>query len=81
MPPRAKPLLDIIAVPWGSSSDNLVHILLNDTHGSFTLSEETLNHYGYDDLKLADLNGDGINDMLVVSGQGTTVLSRATKRP
>jgi hypothetical protein len=63
---------DIIAVPWGSNADNLVHILINDTHGSFTLSEETLNHYGYDDLKLADLNGDGIDDMLVVSGQGTT---------
>lgn len=62
---------DIIAVPWGSNADDLVHILLNDTHGSFTLSEKTLVHYGYDDLKLADLNGDGINDMLVVSGQGT----------
>lgn len=63
---------DIIAVPWGSNADDLVHILLNDSKGSFTLSEETLAHYGYDDLKLADLSGDGINDMLVVSGQGTT---------
>jgi hypothetical protein len=62
---------DIIAVPWGSNADDLVHILLNDTHGSFTVSEKILKHYGYDDLKLADLNGDGIDDLLVVSGQGT----------
>lgn len=61
---------DIIAVPWGSNSDNIVHILLNDTQGGFTLVERTLAHYGYDDLKLADLNGDGIKDMLVVSGEG-----------
>ncbi|HEY3568199.1 MAG TPA: VCBS repeat-containing protein [Thermoanaerobaculia bacterium] len=62
---------DIIAVPWGSNADDIVHILLNDSQGGFTLVERTLAHYGYDDLKLADLNGDGINDMLVVSGQGT----------
>lgn len=61
---------DIIAVPWGSNADDIVHILLNDHQGGFTLVERTLAHYGYDDLKLADLNGDGINDMLVVSGQG-----------
>jgi FG-GAP-like repeat len=61
---------DVIAVPWGSNSDGIVHILLNDHQGGFTLVERTLAHYGYDDLKLADLNGDGINDMLVVSGEG-----------
>src|SRR5436305_434637 len=61
---------DIIAVPWGSNADDIVHILLNDNKGGFTLVERTLAHYGYDDLKLADLNGDGINDMLVVSGEG-----------
>ncbi|HEX4966486.1 MAG TPA: VCBS repeat-containing protein, partial [Thermoanaerobaculia bacterium] len=62
--------LDIVSIPWGSNSDD-VDLFLQRADG--TLGEDQvfhLDHWGYDDLTVGDVTGDGRADLLVTSGQG-----------
>ena len=59
--------LDVAGVGWGS---NTVTVLLNDGAGGFAAqSVYPAQHGGYDDLEVADVSGDGRDDLVVMSGQ------------
>jgi fibronectin type 3 domain-containing protein len=59
--------LDVAGVGWGS---NTVSVLLNDgTGGLGTPSVYPAQHAGYEDLEVADVTGDGRDDLVVMSGQ------------
>lgn len=60
--------LDVAGVGWGSDT---VTVRLND--GSGGLAETAVypvRHDGYDDLEVADVSGDALDDIVVMSGQG-----------
>jgi chitinase len=59
--------LDVAGVGWGT---NTIGVLLNDGHGGLSapVSYPVL-HGGYDDLEIADVTGDGRDDLVVMSGQ------------
>ncbi len=60
-------LLDIAGVGWGTNS---VTLFLSDGPGNFgpAVTYPVL-HGGYDDLRVADVTGDGLDDLVVMSGQ------------
>ena len=59
--------LDVAGVGWGS---NTVSVLLNDGAGGLgTAMVYPARHGGYDDLEVADVTGDGRDDLVVMSGQ------------
>lgn len=64
---NADGLLDVAGVGWGT---NTVGVLLNDGHGGLSapVTYPAL-HGGYDDLEVADVTGDGRDDIVVMSGQ------------
>ena len=55
-------------IGWGT---NTVSVLVNNGHGGL-LSPVVYpaKHEGYDDLEVADVSGDGRDDLIVMSGQG-----------
>ena len=60
--------LDVAGIGWGSDT---VTVFPND--GSGALGSGTAyaaQHDGYDDLEVADVTGDGLDDLVVMSGQG-----------
>ena len=59
--------LDVAGVGWGT---NTIGVLLNNGHGGLSapVSYPVL-HGGYDDLEIADVTGDGRDDLVVMSGQ------------
>jgi len=58
---------DLAAIGWG---DDLVSVFLNDGHGSLGgATTYPARHSGYDDLEIADVTGDGRDDIVVMSGQ------------
>jgi fibronectin type 3 domain-containing protein len=60
--------LDVAGVGWGSDT---VSVLLNDGSGGFGApTAYPARHDGYDDLEVADVSGDGLDDLVVMSGQG-----------
>jgi fibronectin type 3 domain-containing protein len=60
--------LDVAGVGWGT---NTVGVLLNDGHGGLSPRVSyPVQHDGYDDLEIADVTGDGRDDLIVMSGQG-----------
>src|SRR5438874_2629508 len=60
-------LLDAAGIDWGT---NTVGVLLNDGSGGLTAPVEyPAQHGGYDDLEVADVTGDGLDDLVVMSGQ------------
>lgn len=59
--------LDIAGVGWGT---NTVTVFLNDGTGTFRPpAVYSASHGGYDDLRVADVTGDGLDDLVVMSGQ------------
>ena len=60
--------LDVAGLGWGSDK---VSVLLNDGSGGLrTPVTYPAQHDGYDDLEVADVTGDGRDDLVVMSGQG-----------
>jgi hypothetical protein len=69
--------LDIVCIGWGT---NKADIFMQNPQGSngqgfsgsgpFSKTTIAVNHDGYDDLAIGDLNGDGLKDIVVMSGQG-----------
>jgi fibronectin type 3 domain-containing protein len=63
--------LDVAGVGWGS---NTVTVLLNDGAGGFGgAAAYPAQHAGYDDLEVADVTNDGLDDLVVMSGQAYAV--------
>ena len=59
--------IDLAAIGWG---DDLVSVFLNDGQGA--LGGATIypvRHSGYDDLEIGDVTADGLDDIVVMSGQ------------
>jgi hypothetical protein len=73
--------LDVAAVGWGT---NTVSVLLNDGAGSLRAPVQyPAQHAGYEDLEVADVTGDGRDDVVVMSGQlyavpNVSVLAQST---
>ena len=60
--------LDVVGIGWGT---NTASVFLND--GSGNLASPVVypaRHGGYDDLEVGDVSGDGLDDIVVMSGQG-----------
>jgi len=59
--------LDVAAVGWGT---NTVSVLLDDGDGGLQPPVEyPAEHAGYEDLEIGDVTGDGLHDLVVMSGQ------------
>jgi len=59
--------LDVAGVGWGT---NTVDVLLNDGQGGLSAPVTyPAQHAGYEDLEVADVTGDGRDDIVVMSGQ------------
>src|SRR3954451_3732055 len=59
--------IDLAAIGWG---DDLVSVFLNDGQGALGgATTYPARHSGYDDLEIADVSGDGRDDIVVMSGQ------------
>jgi hypothetical protein len=59
--------LDVAGVGWGT---NTVDVLLNDGQGGLSAPVAySAQHAGYEDLEVADVTGDGRDDIVVMSGQ------------
>ena len=59
--------LDVVGIGWGT---NTASVFLND--GSGNLASPVVypaRHGGYDDLEVGDVSGDGLDDIVVMSGQ------------
>jgi FG-GAP-like repeat len=60
--------LDVAGVGWGT---NTVSVLLNDGQGGLKAPVAyPVQHAGYEDLEIGDVTGDGLDDLVVMSGQG-----------
>src|SRR5919198_360292 len=60
--------LDVAGVGWGT---NTVSVLLNDGQGGLKAPVSyPVQHAGYEDLEIGDVTGDGLDDLVVMSGQG-----------
>ena len=63
--------LDVAAVGWGT---NTASVLLSDGNGGLQAPVEyAAQHAGYEDLEVADVTGDGRDDLVVMSGQSYAV--------
>lgn len=62
-------LSDIASIDWGTQSVDVDVYLQNISTGFDLPSSYPSFHGGYDDLSYGDVNGDGLNDIIVVSGQ------------
>jgi hypothetical protein len=61
---------DIVGIAWGTQGD-AVELYLQDAQGQLTgRATYHVTHGGYDDLEVGDVNNDGRNDIVVMSGQG-----------
>lgn len=59
--------LDVVGVGWGT---NTATVLRNDGTGHFgSAVSYPVQHGGYEDLEVADVSGDGRDDIIVMSGQ------------
>ena len=67
---------DIVGLSMGFNYDTLVIILQNDTGALIPYGEFIVNHGGYDEVAIGDVNNDYLNDIVVLSGRfgiGTTL--------
>jgi len=64
---------DVVSIDWGAQSHD-VEVFLQNISG--TLNPRVtyiVKHGGYDDLEVGDVNNDGLDDIIVMSGQGYDV--------
>jgi hypothetical protein len=59
--------LDVAGIGWGS---NTVTVFSGGPSGLTATATYPAQHGGYDDLEIADVSGDGRDDLVVMSGQG-----------
>ena len=59
--------LDVAGIGWGSDT---VTVFVDPGGGLDGFATYAAEHNGYDDLEVADVTGDGRDDMIVMSGQG-----------
>lgn len=60
--------LDVVGIGWGTDSAD---VLLQNPGGTLnTPVSYSVTHGGYDDLDVGDVNNDGLQDVVVMSGQG-----------
>ena len=63
--------LDVAGIGWGSDT---VTVMLNDGAGGLgTSAVYPAQHAGYDDLEIGDVTNDGLDDLVVMSGQAYAV--------
>lgn len=63
--------LDVATLGWGT---NTVSVLMNNGVGGLAAPiSYAAQHAGYDDLEIADVSGDGRDDLIVMSGQAYAV--------
>ena len=61
--------MDIVGINWGSRGDGVDVYLQTDTGTLATPVIYHVQHGGWDDLDVGDVNGDGRTDIVVMSGQ------------
>jgi len=59
---------DLVAMPWGSNTHDL-YLYIQDANNVLQRHDTTITGGGYDNIGVADLNGDGVPDIFVVSPQ------------
>ncbi len=65
------PGLDVVGIGWGT---NTASVLLNDGAGNLASPVVySARHGGYDDLEIGDVSGDGLDDVVVMSGQAYAI--------
>jgi hypothetical protein len=63
-------LVDVASIDWGTQSHDL-DVFLQNPGGLLSHSAVyTVPHGGYDDIDAGDVNHDGLQDLIVMSGQG-----------
>lgn len=60
---------DIVGLSWGFYYDTLDIILQNEVGDLERYGEFIVNHGGYDEVAIGDMNNDNLNDIVVMSGQ------------
>ena len=66
-------LNDIASIDWGTQSEDVDIFLQNNSGTLNSPISYTAPHGGYDDLAYGDVNNDGLNDIVVMSGQGYAI--------
>ncbi len=62
-------LMDVVSIDWGTQSHN-VDVYLQNNSGTLNVpATYVVEHGGYDDLEIGDVNHDGLTDIIVMSGQ------------
>ena len=62
--------LDLVGIGWGT---NTVSVFLNDGSGQLGPRSSISGHGGYDDLEVGDVARDGLDDIVVMSGQSYAI--------
>jgi len=59
---------DVVGISWSSGST----VYRSDGTGAFTTSTLSTGNQGYDSVAVRDIDGDGLSDLMIASGEGQT---------